>query len=372
MAKQDYYDLLGVKKGASESELKSAYRKKAMQFHPDKNQGDKAAEEKFKQINEAYEVLKDPQKKSAYDQFGHSAFEQGMGSKHGGGGFGGGGFGSGGFDFNFDAGGFGDMFSDIFSDFMGGGRRQSKSAARKGDDLRYDLRITLKEAFTGLNKTISFRRKGKCKTCDGKGGEGKQTCTRCHGSGVINKQSGFFMTQQACPECNGLGATFKKTCNSCGGTGVGFEDKTITVKIPAGVESGSRLRVAGEGESGLAGAPSGDLYVYIAVSANEEFERAGSDLLTNLNISFATAALGGTVEADTIDGKKIDVKIPRGSQFGSRLRIRGYGMPIIGRTDQRGDMYLNLEIEVPAKLTSEQEKLLREFDAAGGKKKSWF
>ena len=364
MAKQDYYELLGVQKGASDDEIKKAYRKMAMKYHPDRNQGDKTAEEKFKQINEAYEVLKDPQKKAAYDQFGHSAFENGMGGR-GAGGFGGG-QGFGGFDFNFGGGGaqgfggFSDIFSDIFSDFMGGGSPQGPQA-RKGQDLRYDVSITLEEAFTGITTEISFRRNGKCKKCNGQGGEKREVCPKCHGQGFINARQGFFVSQQVCPECGGLGYIITNPCRECNGTGVGAEVKKLEIKIPAGVDNGTRLRVKGEGEAGLTGNPSGDLYVYITIKNNKIFERDGKNLYINVPISFGLAALGGTIEVPTIDGTKAEVRVPKGIQTGEKLRLRGKGMTGINSAI-RGDMYLNITVETPTKLTAHQEELLREFE----------
>lgn len=361
MAKQDYYELLGIQKGASDDEIKKAYRKMAMKYHPDRNQGDKSAEEKFKEINEAYEVLKDPQKKAAYDQFGHSAFENGMG----GGSRGGQGFG--GFDFNFGGGaggqgfgGFSDIFSDIFSDFMGGGSSRGPQS-HKGQDLRYDMSITLEQAFTGLITEISFRRNGKCKKCNGMGGDKREVCSKCHGSGVINVRQGFFMSQQVCPECGGLGYIITNPCRECNGTGVSAENKKLEIKIPAGVDNGTRLRVKGEGEAGLAGSESGDLYVYISVKPNKIFTRDNKSLYINVPISFGLAGLGGTIEVPTIDGTKAEVKIPRGIQSGEKLRLRGKGMTGIN-SPIRGDMYLNINVETPTKLTAHQEELLRAFE----------
>ncbi|MBP3616265.1 MAG: molecular chaperone DnaJ [Alphaproteobacteria bacterium] len=359
MAKADYYDLLGVTKGASDDEIKKAYRKMAMKYHPDRNPGDKSAEEKFKEINEAYEVLKDPQKKAAYDQFGHSAFEQGMGGA-GRGGFGG--FGNGGFDFNFgEGGGFSDIFSDIFSDFMGGGNSRRGSTRNRGQDLRYDIVITLEEAFHGVSKTIQFRRNGKCSHCDGKGGENKTTCSKCHGSGVINVRQGFFMSQQVCPECGGTGYVIKNPCHFCNGSGIEVENKTLEIKIPAGVDTGTKLRVSGEGEAGLGGSPAGDLYVYVMIRPSKVFEREGKNLILNVPISIGEAALGATIEVPIIEGGKAEVRIPRGIQTGEKLRLKGKGMTGIN-SSVRGDMYLDITVETPVKLSSRQEELLREFE----------
>ncbi len=360
MAKEDYYDLLGVKKGASDDEIKKAYRKMAMKYHPDRNQGDKTAEAKFKEINEAYEVLKDPQKKAAYDQFGHSAFENGMGGA-GRGGFGGG-FGNGGFDFNFgDGGGFSDIFSDIFSDFMGGGNGRRGKSNNRGQDLRYDIVITLEEAFKGVSKTISFRRNGKCKKCDGKGGENSSTCPKCNGAGVINMRQGFFVSQQICPECGGTGYIIKNPCHNCNGSGIEVENKTLEIKIPAGVDNGTKLRISGEGEAGLGGSPSGDLYVYVMVRPSKVFAREGKNLYLNVPISITEATLGATIEVPIIEGGKAEVRIPKGTQNDSKLRLKGKGMTGIN-SSIRGDMFLNITVEIPTHLTSRQEELLKEFE----------
>jgi molecular chaperone DnaJ len=252
---------------------------------------------------------------------------------------------------------------------MGGGAsRGARRSQRKGEDLRYDLRISLEQAFTGLSQTISFRRRGACKKCGGAGGEGRQTCPSCHGSGVINQRQGFFMAQSACPQCHGLGFTFERPCPDCEGSGLVYENKTLSVKIPAGVDDGSRLRLAGEGEAGMNGAPVGDLFVYIGVAGDGRFDRDGRDLYIRANVPFATAALGGVIEVPLVEGGKIDVKIPGGSQYGDRLRVKGRGMPSVGKAD-RGDLYLDVEIAVPTKLTARQEELLREFADSGGKKK---
>jgi len=370
MAKADYYATLGVKKGVSESELKSAYRKAAMKYHPDKNAGDKAAEEKFKEVNEAYEVLKDPQKRAAYDQFGHGAFENGMGGgpRGGRGGAGGPGFD---FNFNFGEGGFGDIFENIFSDFAGGGARRGRRQESRGEDLRYDLSVSLHEAFVGTARRVSFRRKGKCKTCQGLGGEGRQTCVQCGGSGVITSRQGFFATQHVCPACHGLGQTIKNPCGACGGTGIAYENRELEVKIPAGVDNGARLKIRGEGEAGLLGSTPGDLYVYISVAPDKVFAREGKNLLAKMSISFAVAALGGSAEAPLIEGGKAEVKIPRGLQSGTRLKLRAKGMPSVGST-VRGDLFLDVAIETPSKLSAKQEALLREFDYEGKKSGTGF
>ena len=352
MSNTDYYDLLGINKNASDAEIKSAYRKMAMKYHPDRNQGDKQAEEKFKEINKAYEVLKDPQKKAAYDQYGSSAFENNMG--------GAGGFNSsGGFDFNFTGGGFSDIFSDIFSDFMGGGRSATKSG--KGQDLRYDMSITLEEAFNGIKKNISFRRNGKCKHCSGSGGDKVSTCSNCRGSGFVNIRHGFFINQQVCPDCNGTGRKVQNPCSYCNGTGIEVESKNLEVQIPSGVDNGTKLRISGEGEAGFAGSSSGDLFIYIMIKPNKVFTREDRNLFLNVPISFGEAALGGTIEVPVIEGGKVEVNIPKGTQTGERLRLRGKGFSILG-SSSRGDMYLDIVVETPTKLTANQEELLKQFE----------
>jgi molecular chaperone DnaJ len=364
--KRDYYEILGVKKGAGDAELKSAYRKAAVKYHPDKNPGDKAAEEKFKEVNEAYEVLKDPQKRAAYDRFGHAGFD---GSKAGGGQ----GAGAGGFDFNFGGGGgFGDMFSDIFSDFFGGGQGGRDGSHNRGSDLRYDIRITLREAFAGLTKSVSFKRRGRCRACGGAGGAGKSTCARCNGSGVVGVRQGFFVSQSECPDCHGLGYTFSSPCSECRGSGAVMENAKLSINIPAGVTSGARLRIAGEGEAGLAGAKSGDLYVYVSVAEDRDFRREGKDLYAGVApISFPAAALGGSIEVAGIDGSAIEVKIPAGVQSGALLRVAGKGMPSVG-SSSRGDLFIEITVETPRKLTKRQEALLREFESESAGKRRFF
>ncbi len=372
MANSDFYEILGVSKNATDAEIKSAYRKQAMKYHPDRNQGDKAAEEKFKEVNKAYEVLKDPQKKAAYDQYGAAAFENGMGGSQGFGGQGFGGQGFEGFDFS-SAGGFSEMFSDIFSDFMGGGSH-SRERETRGQDLRYDIVISLEEAFTGLVKTISFKKNGKCQKCNGMGGDEKVVCSKCRGSGVVNIRQGIFFTQHLCPDCQGTGYKIKNPCHYCSGTGIAMESKTLDVKIPAGVDSGTKLRIRGEGEAGLMGTAPGDLFVYVVVKPHKIFTRSDKNLLIEVPVSFTEAALGGTIEVPIIEGGKAEVNIPKGIQNGERLRLRSKGMSGIN-SGIRGDMYLNIKVETPTKLTDHQEQLLREFEAdriKNGDKKSFF
>lgn len=372
MANTDFYEILGVSKNATDTEIKSAYRKQAMKYHPDRNQGDKAAEEKFKEVNKAYEVLKDPQKKAAYDQYGAAAFENGMGGSQGFGSQGFGGQGFDGFDFS-SAGGFSEMFSDIFSDFMGGGSHGRERDTR-GQDLRYDIVISLEEAFNGLTKTISFKKNGKCQKCNGMGGDSKVVCSKCHGSGVVNLRQGIFFTQQTCPDCQGTGYRVKNPCHYCSGTGISIETKTLDVKIPAGVDNGTKLRIRGEGEAGLMGGSSGDLFVYIVVKPHKIFTRNEKNLFIEVPISFGEAGLGGTIEVPIIEGGKAEVNIPKGIQSGERLRLRGKGMTGIN-SGIRGDMYLNIKVETPTKLTNRQEQLLREFEEERikhGDKKSFF
>ncbi|MEL7349415.1 MAG: molecular chaperone DnaJ [Pseudomonadota bacterium] len=360
MAKRDYYDVLGVSKGASDDELKKAYRGKAKQFHPDRNKDNPDAEAKFKEVNEAYDVLKDPQKKAAYDQFGHAAFEGGMG----GGPRGGPGAGP---DF---ASAFSDVFEDLFGDFMGGRRGPGgggRGGARRGGDLRYNLRVTLEDAFKGKQTTITVPGLVKCTACNGTGAEGAAeptTCPTCGGIGKVRAQQGFFTIERVCPTCQGRGKVVKNPCRVCGGTGQVRKERTLSVNVPPGVETGTRIRLAGEGEPGGAGGPPGDLYIFIDVAAHPIFERDGMNLYCRIPVPMVTAALGGEIEAPLLDGGRTRVKVPAGVQSGKQLRLRGKGMPALQRQGTMGDMYIEMSIETPVNLTAKQKELLREFEAA--------
>ena len=357
MAKRDYYDVLGVAKGASPDEIKKGYRKKAKELHPDRNTNKPDSEAQFKEANEAYEVLKDADKKAAYDRFGHAAFENGMG----GGGRPGGGFGGGQGDFSSA---FSDVFDDLFGDFMGqrgggGGRR-----AARGSDLRYNLRITLEDAFSGLQKSINVPTSVACGSCDGTGAEGgsePSTCPTCSGMGKVRAQQGFFTVERTCPTCSGMGQIVKNPCQSCRGAGRVEKDRTLSVNIPAGVETGTRIRLAGEGEAGMRGGPSGDLYIFIEVKDHDLFERDGPNLFCRVPVSMSTASLGGSIEVPTIDGGRGKVQIPGGSQSGRQMRLRSKGMPPL-RGGGAGDMIIELAVETPVNLTSRQKELLREFE----------
>lgn len=363
MAKQDYYELLGVEKGASADELKKAYRKMAMKYHPDRNQGDKDAEQKFKEINEAYDVLKDDQRRAAYDRFGHAAFENGRGG--GAGGFGGGG--AGGFNFDFGgAGGFADIFDEMFGEFMGG-RRGGGGASSRGQDLRYNLEISLEEAFKGTQTTVRVPTSVQCDSCNGSGaaaGTQPVTCPTCQGHGKVRAQQGFFTIERTCPGCHGQGRVIKDPCKSCGGAGRLRKEKTLQVNIPAGVEDGTRIRLAGEGEAGLRGAPPGDLYIFLAIAPHPIFQRDSANIHCRVPIPMTTAALGGSVEVPTIDGTRTKVTVPPGTQSGHQFRIKSKGMSVL-RSTQRGDMYIQAVVETPVNLTKRQQELLREFDTAG-------
>ena len=359
MSKRDYYEVLGVSKGASEAELKKAYRKKAMELHPDRNKDDAEAEARFKEVNEAYDVLKDADKKAAYDRFGHAAFENGgPGGAGGAHGFGGGG----GADFTSA---FSDVFEDLFGDFMGGGRGGQR--ASRGSDLRYNLRISLEEAYSGKQRTISVQSSVACESCHGSGAEGgaePSNCPTCSGMGKVRAQQGFFTVERTCPTCGGQGQIISNPCKSCGGAGRQQKTRSLSVNIPAGVETGTRIRLAGEGEAGLRGGPPGDLYIFIEVKDHPIFEREGQNLFCRIPVSITTAALGGEIEAPTIDGGRSRVKIPAGSQSGKQMRLRGKGMPAL-RGGPPGDLYIELAVETPVNLTARQKELLREFDAIG-------
>lgn len=360
MAKRDYYETLGIAKGASADEIKKAFRTKAKELHPDRNSDNPNAEAQFKEANEAYDVLKDAEKKAAYDRFGHAAFEGGMGSGGGprrpqGGQQG---------DF---ASAFSDVFEDLFGDFMGGqpgGGRGGRTRATRGSDLRYNMRVTLEEAFAGQQKTITVPTAVQCGTCEGKGTEGASepaTCPTCSGMGKVRAQQGFFTVERACPTCSGAGQIIKNPCKSCGGGGRVEKERQLSVNIPAGVETGTRIRLSGEGEAGLRGGPTGDLYIFIEVEAHPIFEREAVNLYCAVPVSMTTAALGGEVEVPTIDGGRSRVKVPAGSQTGRQMRLRGKGMPAL-RGGGTGDMMIELAIETPVNLTGRQKDLLREFD----------
>lgn len=356
MAKRDYYDVLGVARGASAEELKKAYRTKAKELHPDRNADNPNAEAQFKEVNEAYDVLKDENKKAAYDRFGHAAFEGGMGGARGGGG------GPGQGDF---ASAFSDVFEDLFGDFMGGrGGGGARSRVQRGSDLRYNLRVTLEEAFKGVQKTINVPTSVTCDVCRGTGAEGGAepvTCPTCSGMGKVRAQQGFFTVERTCPTCNGNGQIVKNPCRNCGGAGRIEKERALSVNIPAGVETGTRIRLAGEGEAGMRGGPSGDLYIFIEVKEHALFQRDGLHLYCRIPVSMIGAALGSEVEVPTIDGGKARVKVPAGSQTGKQMRLRGKGMPAL-RGGGAGDMVIELAVETPVNLTSRQRDLLREFE----------
>ncbi len=354
MSKRDFYEVLGVSKGASAAEIKKAYRGKARALHPDHNSDNPQAESQFKEANEAYEILKDDEKKAAYDRFGHAAFEGGGGGRPGGG-FGGNG------DFSSA---FSDVFDDLFGDFMGGqrGGGGGRRAAR-GSDLRYNLRVTLEEAFSGLQKTINVPTAVSCSSCEGSGAEGgaePSTCPTCSGMGKVRAQQGFFTVERTCPTCSGLGQIINNPCKSCGGAGRVEKNRALNVNIPAGVETGTRIRLAGEGEAGMRGGPPGDLYIFVEVAAHELFERDGVNLYCRVPVSMVNAALGGAIEVPTIDGGRGRVQIPAGSQSGRQMRLRHKGIPAL-RGGSAGDMFIELAVETPVNLTSKQTELLREF-----------
>ncbi|MEW2911988.1 molecular chaperone DnaJ [Leisingera sp. JC11] len=359
MSKRDYYDVLGVAKGASADEIKKGFRKKAKELHPDRNKDNPDAEAQFKEANEAYDVLKDADKKAAYDRFGHAAFENGMGGggpRSGGQGFGGGDFSS----------AFSDVFDDLFGDFMGGqrGGAGGRQRASRGADLRYNLRVSLEDAFGGLHKTIKVPASVSCTACEGTGAEGgvePTTCPTCSGMGKVRAQQGFFTVERTCPTCSGLGQIIKNPCKSCHGHGRVEKDRSLSVNIPAGVETGTRIRLAGEGEAGLRGGPPGDLYIFVEVSPHKLFERDGNNLYCRVPVSMAKAALGGSIEVPTIDGGRGRVQIPEGSQSGRQMRLRGKGMPAL-RGGATGDMFIELAVETPMNLTARQKELLREFE----------
>ena len=360
--KKDYYETLGVSKSASADDLKKAYRKLAMQYHPDKNPGDKKAEERFKEISNAYDILQDDQKRAAYDRYGHAAFTQG-----GMGGAAGGGAGAGGFDFSS---GFADIFEDLFG--MGGqGRKQQQGGANqaaRGSDLRYNLAISLEEAFKGKQETIKVTTSVACDSCHGSGGEkGTKpvTCGTCNGDGRVRASQGFFTIERTCHTCQGLGKVIKDPCRICAGSGRTRKEKTLSVNIPAGVEEGTRIRLSDEGEVGMRGGPAGDLYIFLSLKPHEIFKREGADIHCTIPIKMSTATLGGSIEVPTIDGSRVKVSIPEGTQSGHQFRMRGKGMTIL-RSSSRGDMYLQTNVETPVKLNKKQRELMKDFEKADG------
>ena len=345
--KRDYYEVLGVARGASDADLKTAFRKLAMKHHPDRNPGDNDCEHKFKEVNEAYEVLKDADKRAAYDRYGHAAFEHGMG--------GGAGFGT----------DFASTFADIFDDFFGmGGRRGRASGRERGADLRYNMEIGLEEAFHGKTAQVHIPTSVTCEKCSGSGaktGTKPKTCSTCGGHGKIRHAQGFFTLERTCPSCQGRGQVIDDPCSSCGGAGRVTRERTLSVNIPPGVEDGTRIRLAGEGEGGVRGGPAGDLYIFLSIGAHAFFQRDGADLHCRAPISMVTATLGGEVEVPTIDGGKTRVKVPEGTQSGRRFRLVSKGMPVL-RSKQMGDMYVQVMVETPQKLTKRQRELLMEFE----------
>ncbi|MEM7178225.1 MAG: molecular chaperone DnaJ [Pseudomonadota bacterium] len=357
MAKRDFYETLGVERNASESDIKKAFRQKARKLHPDQNPDNPKAAEEFKQVNEAYEILKDADKKAAYDQFGHQAFENGMG---GGGRPGQGDFGS----------AFSDVFEDLFGDFMGGGGgRRRAGGAQRGSDLRYNLSITLEEAYSGKQTVIQVPGTVTCTACNGTGAEGgsqPQTCPTCSGHGKVRAQQGFFTIERTCPTCQGRGQIIKNPCKVCGGSGTVRKERSLNVNIPAGVDTGTRIRLEGEGEAGPRGGVAGDLYIFIQIEDHPIFERDGTNVFCRIPVPMTIAALGGEIEAPLLDGGRTRVKVPAGVQTGKRLRLRGKGMPALQRPGQWGDLYIELSVETPVNLTARQKELLKEFEAEGG------
>jgi len=347
VAKRDYYETLGIARTASDAEIKTAFRKLAMKHHPDRNPGDKDCEHKFKELNEAYEVLKDGDKRAAYDRFGHAAFEQGGGGAHG---------------FGAD---FASTFADIFDDFFGmGGRRGRGGGRERGNDVRYTMEISLEEAFAGKTAQVRLPTSVICEVCSGsgaKGGAKPKTCATCSGHGKVRQSQGFFVLERTCPNCHGRGQVIDDPCPSCAGSGRVQRDRTLSVNIPAGVEDGTRIRLAGEGDAGARGGPAGDLYIFLSVGGHDFFQRDGADLHCRVPISMVAAALGGELEVPTIDGNKTRLKIPEGTQSGRRFRLQAKGMPVL-RTKQTGDMYVQVMVETPQNLTKRQRELLNEFE----------
>ena len=356
MSKRDFYEVLTVSRTATDAELKASFRKLAMQFHPDRNPGDAEAELKFKEINEAYQCLSDKDKRAAYDRFGHAAFEQG-----GAGGAGG-----------FGAEGFASSMADIFDDLFGGlgGQRGRTGGRERGSDLRYNMEITLEDAFKGKNATIKVPTSVSCEACSGSGakpGSKPKTCTTCAGHGRVRAQQGFFAIERTCPTCSGRGEVIDNPCTACSGAGRVTRERSLSVNIPAGVEDGTRIRLAGEGEAGVRGGPSGDLYIFLALKPHPFFQRDGADLFCQVPISMVQAALGGDFTVRTLDGEESAIKVPEGTQSGRQFKLRGKGMPVL-RSRDVGDLYIQARVETPQNLTKRQRELLAEFSAESSTK----
>jgi molecular chaperone DnaJ len=358
MAQVCYYEVLGIERGADGAAIKSAFRKRAMQYHPDRNADNPEAEKKFKELGEAYEILSDDQKRAAYDRFGHAAFQNGGGGFNGARGFAGGA----------GAAGFSDIFDEIFGEFMGGQRGRSRAGPGRGADLKYNLQINLGDAFRGKKTEIKVPGSVACETCEGSGakpGSGPAQCGTCKGVGRVRVQQGFFTIERSCPHCNGEGRVIADPCTDCGGQGRVRRERTLSVDIPAGIEDGTRIRLSGEGEAGPRGGPEGDLYIFVHVKEHDLFERDGADLFSVMPIPMTTAALGGEFESPTIDGGRVKISVPEGSQTGKRFRVKSKGMSVLNKQG-RGDLYVEIQVETPTGLSAEQKTLLRQFCESGG------
>ncbi|MBO6783213.1 MAG: molecular chaperone DnaJ [Alphaproteobacteria bacterium] len=355
MADKDYYQTLGVERGADAAAIKSAYRRLAKELHPDRNPGDEKAEQRFKEVNQAYDILKDDEKRAAYDRFGHAAFD-GTGGPQ-----------AGGFDFN-SGGGFADIFDEMFGEFMGGRGGGRRRTSTRGSDLRYNLDVSLEDSFKGKQARVKVNASAACEECHGSGAAGgaePTACPSCQGAGKIRAQQGFFTVERTCPTCHGAGRVIDNPCGSCAGAGRVNKEKTLSVNIPAGIEDGTRIRVAGEGEAGLRGGPPGDLYIFVTIRPHRFFRREGADIHCRVPIPMTTAALGGSIEVPSIDGSRARVNIPAGTQTGQQFRLRNKGMSVL-RSNARGDMYVQAQIETPVNLTKEQRELLKKFEDTGG------
>lgn len=351
MTKRDYYETLGVDREADEAAIKKAFRNLAKELHPDRNPGNDEAEQSFKEVNEAYEALKDPQKRAAYDRFGHAAFENGMGP------------GAHGFGTDFSA-SMSEIFDDLFGEFMGGRRGRQRSSRERGGDLRYNMEISLAEAYAGKTAEIRVPTSVTCEPCSGSGaspGSYPVTCNTCGGAGKVRASQGFFTLERTCPACHGRGEVIEDPCDACSGSGRVTNERMLSVNIPAGVEDGTRIRLAGEGEAGIRSGPAGDLYIFLSLQPHEFFQRDGADIFCRVPIAMTTAALGGQIEVPTVEGGRTRVKVPEGTESGRQFRLRGKGMPVL-RSNSTGDMYIQVEVETPKNLSRRQRELLKEFE----------